>query len=648
VGDGVSVGGLPINSGGGSGVTEIIAGSNITVNTSTGAVTINAVVPESTSTFASVQIGTGTYKMFIGQSPDPFNNQFYITGNEQPTDRLFFDQWQSVEFNNTTTINSIANIQSLNIELNTGTNFRDFGYGSMPYNANNMKIELPNNGSSLFFAFKNPSGAQRNIGFSRQGNIVTQNGSIFVGFPNGIGLQSLDGGPATVGVSTTTGGVVYSSRMGANTSTGVFQTVQTNAGVNFSTLLDYTGLFTVPRDLVVTTTATLATLKFGDGTTMTTAPTAGVAGDQSVYTTSSVTFDTLAVTNTATANEVVVGADLKAIKSQGFNVIGVDGNWRVGNVLEVGTGDGQGYITSTGNNSLKLQSSANDGPGGSIDIGYGDGAGVSLYSGASQEFNTAFFNTTSNTINYGLTVNGNTTINGITTINSATTFNADPVINVNNTLTLAGMTIGLSNSVLIPNAILSSATNVLIQTPPTNGGHIIFGMNRFGLQRPIAITRTGGIAFDFGQSIAPGQGANVGQLLVQAASTSTGTANTLFLTSGGITGSGPLARGVFSDAAGFTVGTRPSGGATAFNSSVFDLNGGLTLPKSLAVGTTATVTTTMILPVYTVASLTAITGVVGSVAVVSDSASGGNPNGMMAFWDTSNARWSYVHDNSAV
>jgi hypothetical protein len=310
-------------------------------------------------------------------------------------------------------------------------------------------------------------------------------------------------------------------------------------------------------------------------------------------------------------------------------------------------------------------------------------------------------------------------------------------------------------------------------------------MNRFGVQRPLAITRTGGIAFDFGQLISPGQGANVGQLLIQAASTSTGTANTLFLTSGGITGSGPLSRGVFSDASGFTVGTRPSGGMTAFNSSVFDLHGGLTLPKSLTVGTTATVnslsvtnaatanslsvstnlavtntatanevvvgpdqvaiksvgfniigvdnnwrvgnvlevgsgsgsgyitsngnhnlilqtsdnngpggsitlnygdgagvnlysgnsqefsvatfnttsntinygltvngpatfTSPTTLAVFTATGLTAITGAVGQVAIVSNSAGGGNPNGMMAFWDTTHNRWSYVHDNSAV
>ena len=56
----------------------------------------------------------------------------------------------------------------------------------------------------------------------------------------------------------------------------------------------------------------------------------------------------------------------------------------------------------------------------------------------------------------------------------------------------------------------------------------------------------------------------------------------------------------------------------------------------------------MKLSVYTAAALNAITGVVGQIATVSDSAGGSNPNGMMAFWDTTNNRWSYVHDNGAV
>jgi hypothetical protein len=322
--------------------------------------------------------------IYLNPTSTPGDSSAVIISEQDP-------QFSILRVNTITPISTYTNVeiaatltvQKATIGLNTGTTWRDFGYGNMPYNANNMKIELPNNGSSLFFAFKNPGGAARNIGFSRQGHIVLQQGGIFNATPNGLSLQANDGGQVFVGVNTNTNGVIYTSRLGANTSTGVFQIVQTNAGVNFSTLLDYNGTFTVPRDLVVTTTATVASLS---------------------------------VTNTATANEVVVGADLNAIKSQGYNVIGVDGNWHVGNVLEVGTGDGNGYITSTGNNTLKLQTSGNNGPGGSIDIGYGDGAGVSLYSGNSQEFNVASFNTTSNTINYGLTVNGPATFTSPTTL----------------------------------------------------------------------------------------------------------------------------------------------------------------------------------------------------------------------------------------
>jgi hypothetical protein len=56
----------------------------------------------------------------------------------------------------------------------------------------------------------------------------------------------------------------------------------------------------------------------------------------------------------------------------------------------------------------------------------------------------------------------------------------------------------------------------------------------------------------------------------------------------------------------------------------------------------------MKLATYTATALTAITGQAGWMACVTDSGGGGNPNGMIAFWDTTNNRWSYVHDNSAV
>jgi hypothetical protein len=63
---------------------------------------------------------------------------------------------------------------------------------------------------------------------------------------------------------------------------------------------------------------------------------------------------------------------------------------------------------------------------------------------------------------------------------------------------------------------------------------------------------------------------------------------------------------------------------------------------------TATFTAIPVMPVKTAAQWNAITGAVGQQVCVSDSASGSNPNGMLAFWDTTNNRWSYIHDNSAV
>ena len=50
------------------------------------------------------------------------------------------------------------------------------------------------------------------------------------------------------------------------------------------------------------------------------------------------------------------------------------------------------------------------------------------------------------------------------------------------------------------------------------------------------------------------------------------------------------------------------------------------------------------LSTYTISALTAITGSVGWMASVTNS----TPGGMLAYWDTTNSRWSYVHDNSAV
>jgi len=610
-----STGAVTISSTAVGGVTSIIAGQNVSVNTSTGAVTVS-----STSTYynltatnkldvgVELSFGTGTNRMLWGQSPPNFDNQFYITGQSGNTNnKLFFDQWAGgVQFNSV-------------------------------LNPNNHIIPVTNNAVDL----GSPSKKFRHL-YVSSSTIYFDDQALSINADNSLTLNGNQVG---------------------------------------STL----------TSLTVATTATVATLAIGD----------------------------------------TASSKLNLFKdSSVFRVVGEN------------SGD-----------SLRVEN-----------------------------LNYVYLNPQSAVI-----INENTPAQSFLNVNTirpsgtytAVTVASDLAVNTANTMTVAGMTIGVSNSVLIPNVILSSSTNVLVQTPPTSGGHIIFGMNRFGLQRPLAITRTGGIAFDFGQQIFPGQGAGVGSLNIQAASTSTGTVNQLFLSSGGITGSGPLTRGIFNDASGFTIGTRTSGGATAFNSSVFDLHGGLTLPKSLAVGTTATVNSLSVtntatvnnlsvtntatanevvvgadlkaiksqgfnvigvdgnwrvgnvlevgsgsgsgyitsvgsqslllqtsdndgpggsisigngdgagvglysgnsqefsvatfnttsntinygltvngpttfnsittLAVFTASALTAITGSVGQIAIVSNSAGGGNPNGMMAFWDTTNSRWSYVHDNAAV
>jgi hypothetical protein len=72
-----------------------------------------------------------------------------------------------------------------------------------------------------------------------------------------------------------------------------------------------------------------------------------------------------------------------------------------------------------------------------------------------------------------------------------------------------------------------------------------------------------------------------------------------------------------------------------------DKSGGFTA-LSMTTGT-ATFTAIPVMPTYTVAGKPA-SGAVGQMICISNS----TPGGMMAYWDTTSARWSYVHDNSAV
>jgi hypothetical protein len=57
---------------------------------------------------------------------------------------------------------------------------------------------------------------------------------------------------------------------------------------------------------------------------------------------------------------------------------------------------------------------------------------------------------------------------------------------------------------------------------------------------------------------------------------------------------------------------------------------------------------TAIFPVYTTAQAANLSGAVGQAICVSNSAQGSDPDGMLAFWDATNNRWSYVYNNQAV
>lgn len=71
---------------------------------------------------------------------------------------------------------------------------------------------------------------------------------------------------------------------------------------------------------------------------------------------------------------------------------------------------------------------------------------------------------------------------------------------------------------------------------------------------------------------------------------------------------------------------------------------GGTLTVANITANTSSATGFFVFPSYTSTAIRAITGQVGWTAAVSDS----TPGGKHAYWDTTNARWSYVNDDSAV
>ena len=101
VGDGVTPGGVLVAGGGGSTNTFV-----------------NVVVDK------EISVGTGTYRMLIGQTALPFDNQFYITGNAEINDRLYFDQFQVVQFNTAVEINNTATVTALRFGTDTAITSR--------------------------------------------------------------------------------------------------------------------------------------------------------------------------------------------------------------------------------------------------------------------------------------------------------------------------------------------------------------------------------------------------------------------------------------------------------------------------------------------------------------------------------------------
>lgn len=103
--------------------------------------------------------------------------------------------------------------------------------------------------------------------------------------------------------------------------------------------------------------------------------------------------------------------------------------------------------------------------------------------------------------------------------------------------------------------------------------------------------------------------------------------------------------------AGLTTISAVGSGATGYTYSSINLDANTTSANNIGANNVAINNGSnnfMKLSSYTEAALGAITGQIGWMAAVSDSSGGGNPNGMIAFWDTTNSRWSYIHDNSAV
>lgn len=437
----------------------------------------------------SLYVGTGTSRIYVEEVPGDNRFTMYSPGRlDINGNGIYMYPHGTVNIDGGLTANQTSTIQKLSIGLNNGR-VSQTAMG-LVNSATTMLVETasPNGGHIIFNM--NRFGVSNPIAITRSGGISLKAGQQIVpGASGGLEMYGAPAKPASIADGDANNYIIAHPTEGT-----ILSTYDPINDVGFNAVLDTAGLFSIDNEL--------------------------------------------SVANTATVGEIRVGADQVAVKSQGYNVIGVDGNWRVGNVLEIGTGDGDGYITSIGNGELILQTSGNDGPGGSIVIHNGEdlAGSVSIWSGNSQEYNVATFTSaTTNIYSSSLAVNNIDGSEG--SVASMTGFRAgwyggssgysfksdgaqdtgmfswgdgnlkfinnsvDTMVGsadgwtFNQTATIQSASIGLNNGARSLSGLAANANDMKIENP-NNGGSFIFATkNPSGVEKNVAISRQGNLIF---------------------------------------------------------------------------------------------------------------------------------------------------------
>jgi hypothetical protein len=277
-------------------------------------------------------------------------------------------------------------------------------------------------------------------------------------------------------------------------------------------------------------------------------------------------------------------------------------------------GDGSNLSSITGSNVTGNVNSA-------LTAGFASNANYALHSG-----DTAIANALANTAS-----------GGVLSLN--TTGSGAPVLNINGDST--------PNSSLI---VTNAQASWLIDNISPNSGFSPFRFqtwqNSSSFTNPIYFFRSRGNISSFPTNQLPVQ---AGDQLVNLVFAGYGDSGNTFVSSGAISytvSNNDLAGNI-------TVNANISGGTfnTTANSNLALSFGNVSMAGNATVtgnisGANVSINTNgfMKLASYTASALTAITGQIGWMAAVTNS----TPGGRIAYWDTTNARWSYVSDNSAV